>query len=157
MAITVGSEVFEHNQALPLQYSGEGHNISPPLHWSNVPPETKELALIVDDPDAPMSEPFVHWVIYGIGPEVSSLPEGVQTSSRPTTPRGAMQGKNTAGHTGYMGPMPPAGHGTHHYHFTLYALDEKLDLKPGLTKRELLEATKDHVLAKGELVGTYRR
>ena len=100
-------------------------------------PHTRELALICDDPDAPTPEPWVHWVIYGISPDVASLPEGIPNVERPAEPTGALQGKNswTTGKTiGYRGPAPPAGHGTHHYRFTLYALGKVLEIPAGVNK-----------------------
>jgi Raf kinase inhibitor-like YbhB/YbcL family protein len=155
LEITIGSPAFKANGAISKQYTGEGKNISPPLQWSGVPAETKELALIVDDPDAPMAEPFVHWVIYGIPAGETGLPEGVP--DKETLDSGAKQGRNDFGTTGWSGPMPPKGHGTHHYHFKLYALKAPLNLPPGQKKKELLQAMKDQVIAGGELIGTYAR
>ena len=113
--------------------------------------------MIVDDPDAPTAQPWVHWVIYKIAPEVEGLAEGIPADAELSSPAGALQGKNTAGEIGYHGPMPPPGHGVHHYHFKLYALDKQLDLKAGANKQELLAAMEGHILAEGELVGTYQR
>jgi hypothetical protein len=113
------------------------------------PGDAQEYALVCDDPDAPTPKPWVHWVVYGIPAEVNSLPEGDASDYS--------QGTNTAGEQGYTGPMPPEGHGTHHYHFTVYALDEELDFEAGLSKEQLLSALKGHILAEGELVGTYER
>ena len=113
--------------------------------------------MIVDDPDAPTAQPFVHWVIYKIPPATTGLPQGVPTDSTLSDPPGAMQGKNDFKKTGYGGPMPPKGHGVHHYHFKLYALDKALSVRPGLEKKGLLEAMKGSIVAQGELVGTYER
>jgi Raf kinase inhibitor-like YbhB/YbcL family protein len=157
MTIKIGSEAFQPNQPIPRKHTGEGADLSPPLRWSNVPPGTKQLALIMDDPDAPRDEPWVHWVLYNLPTQVDRLPEGVETKEVLSSPAGAVQGKNSSGKIGYHGPMPPPGHGVHHYHFKLYALDAQLGLKPGLTKNELLKAISDHVLAEGDLVGTYKR
>ena len=156
MTISVTSTAFENNTAIPERYTGDGANVSPPLKWTNLPEGTKELALIADDPDAPRPEPWVHWVIYKIPPTVSGLPEGVEKTEKPGID-GAVQGQNTAGEIGYQGPAPPAGHGEHHYHFKLYALDTELDLGPGADKQAVLGKIEDHVLARGELVGTYQR
>lgn len=158
--IQVTSSAFSAGQPIPRKYTGEGEDVSPPLAWSGVPAGTQELALIVDDPDAPTPEPWVHWVLYKIPADCKGLPEGVQKVLRPQEPPGALQGKNSwpSGQTiGYRGPMPPPGHGVHRYRFHLYALDKKLEVQPGLTKADLLAAMKGHVLAEGELTGTYKR
>ncbi len=157
MKITIQSKAFEPGQQIPKKYSGEGQDISPPLTWAGVPKEAKELALICDDPDAPRPEPWVHWLIYGIPASVTSLPEGVSKEPRLKDPADAVQGKNSWNKPGYGGPMPPPGHGVHHYHFKLYALDAALKLEPGLTKDELLKKMKGHIIAEGELIGTYKR
>jgi len=118
------------------------------------------LALICDDPDAPTPEAWVHWVIYKIPPDTTELPEGVAKTAQLSQPPGAVQGKNSwpSGQTiGYRGPMPPPGHGVHRYYFRLYALDTPLDVPPGATKAELLQAMEGHILAQGELMGTYQR
>ncbi|MBN1345117.1 MAG: YbhB/YbcL family Raf kinase inhibitor-like protein [Phycisphaerae bacterium] len=157
MTIRIESEAFGANLAIPKKYSGQGQDVSPPLRWSDLPPGAKQLALIVDDPDAPRAEPWVHWVIYNISAETNHLPEGVDKTKQPAAPAGALQGKNSWRKIGYGGPMPPPGHGVHHYHFKLYALDAPMDLKPGLTRDGLLKAIRGHILAQGELIGTYQR
>jgi Raf kinase inhibitor-like YbhB/YbcL family protein len=159
MTITVTSSAFEPGAPIPKKYSGEGANISPPLAWSGLPEKTKELALICDDPDAPRGT-WVHWVIYKIPAAATSLPEAVAREPRPKEPAGAVQGVNSwpkGENTGYGGPMPPPGHGTHHYHFKLYALDQPVAVEPGLDKNGLLAAMKGHILAEGQLIGTYKR
>ena len=160
MAITLRSSTFTDGQPIDKQFTGDGQDISPQLTWDGVPEGTKELALICDDPDAPTAEPWVHWLIYKIEPTVSELPQGVPSGPRLEQPISALQGRNSwsSGRTiGYRGPAPPPGHGVHHYHFRLYALDQPLDLKPGVDKHALLDAMEGHVLATGELIGTYRR
>ena len=157
MSVTVRSEAFQDGHAVPRRHTDDGEDLSPPLTWSQLPPGTKELALVVDDPDAPRSEPWVHWLIYGIAADANGLPEGVPQKERVGAPAGAVQGKNSWGTIGYRGPAPPKGHGTHHYHFKLYALDAALALAPGLDKAQLLKAISGHVLGHGELVGTYAR
>ena len=154
--LTLQSETFSQNQAVPRKYSGEGDDISPPLTWSDVPDGTKELALIMDDPDAPAGT-WVHWVIYKIPADSGGLSEGIPTSAQVSSPAGALQGKNSGNKIGYGGPAPPPGHGLHHYHFKLYALDVKLGLDSGASKQSLLGAMQGHILAQGELVGTYQR
>src|SRR5262249_27083058 len=124
---------------------------------SNPPAGTVEFALVVDDPDAPSPEPWVHWVIYNIPARVTGVAEGVHPKDRPPSPEGAAQGVNSWGTLGYRGPAPPKGHGVHHSHFTVFALDVRLGLAAGLDKRGLLKAVAGHVLGKGELVGTYER
>ena len=157
MAMTIRSTAFEPGMPIPKKYTGDGEDISPPLSWSGLPDGTAELALIVDDPDAPTREPWVHWVLYKIPATLSGLPEGVDKSERPANVPGAMQGRNSWGRVGYGGPAPPRGHGTHHYRFRLYALDAPLEVKPGLDKSALLAAMRGHILAEAEIVGTYQR
>jgi len=160
MTLQVTSSAFAQGHPIPKKYTGEGADISPPLGWSGVPEAAKELALICDDPDAPTDEPWVHWVIYKIPVHAKGLPEGVPRKPHLKEPHGAVQGKNSwpAGENiGYGGPMPPPGHGVHHYYFKLYALDAPLEAEPGLNKRALMEAINDHILAEGVLMGTYQR
>ncbi len=158
MTIIVQSDALANGEPIPRRFTGDGENVSPPLRWSGAPAETRGYALICDDPDAPRDQPFVHWVLYALPPAVTSLPEGIEPGARPAAPAGAVQGKNDFGKTGYGGPAPPRGHGVHHYHFKVYALDQLFhDLEPGLGKAGLLEAIGGHVLAQGELVGTYER
>ncbi|MGQ9576674.1 MAG: YbhB/YbcL family Raf kinase inhibitor-like protein [Thermoguttaceae bacterium] len=157
MAIELRSPAFANGGPIPRKYSGDGEDISPPLNWSNLPPGTKELALICDDPDAPTAEPWVHWVIYKIPAELTGLPEGIAAVPRLKEPAGALQGKNSWNTVGYRGPKPPPNHGLHHYFFKLYALQAKLTVEPGLTKRTLLEEMTGHVLGQAQLVGTYLR
>ncbi len=149
MTISVQSSAFEREARIPEKYTGEGEDVSPPLSWSGVPEGTQEIALICDDPDAPTTQPWVHWVLYKLPGDTTGLAEG-QTG-------GAIEGVNDFRRTVYGGPMPPPGHGVHHYHFNVYALDTKLDLKAGASKDQLLAAMKGHILAEGELVGTYER
>ncbi|MFW6132454.1 MAG: YbhB/YbcL family Raf kinase inhibitor-like protein [Planctomycetota bacterium] len=153
----LSSEAFEPSTTIPVKYTGEGEDVSPPLRWSDLPSGTRRLALVMDDPDAPRDEPWVHWLIYNIPADAGGLDEGIAPSESPDRPAGAAQGRNSWDAVGYGGPMPPPGHGTHHYHFNLCALDEELNLPPGLTKDELLEKISAHVLAQAELVGTYER
>lgn len=160
MAITVRSNAFADGQAIPIKYTGEGEDISPPLQWDNVPDGAKQLVLLCDDPDAPTAEPWVHWVMYAIPGEIRALPERVPADLRLQSPAGALQGKNSwqAGRTvGYRGPMPPPGHGVHHYHFKIIALDTALKLEPGLDKAVLRKVIEGHILAEGLLIGTYAR
>ncbi len=157
MSITIQSTAFADGKPVPRRHSGDGEDLSPPLSWSGVPANAHELALIVDDPDAPTPEPWVHWVIYKLPPNLNGLPEGVPPTAHPSTVPGVIQGKNSWNTIGYRGPAPPKGHGVHHYRFTLYALDKALDLHDGLDKAGLQKAIKGHIVAEGRLVGTYQR
>ena len=157
MSIAITSKTIQQNKPIPKRHTEDGEDLSPDLSWSNLPEGTKELALIVDDPDAPVAEPWVHWVIYKLAADLKGLSEGIKTVERLAEPKGALQGKNTWGTIGYRGPAPPRGHGTHHYHFKLYALDALLNVEPGLSKKDLLSAMKGRILAEGELIGTYKR
>jgi len=157
MSMTLQSDTFNDGRAIPRRHTEDGEDLSPPLTWSGLPAGTRELALIVDDPDAPRPEPWVHWVLYKVPADVRALTEGLPQTPTLNTPLGAMQGKNTWGTDGYRGPAPPQGHGTHHYHFRLYALDAPLHAAQGLDKAGLLQAMQGHVLAEAELIGTYER
>ena len=156
MKITITSKAFAEGQSIPTKYTADGQDVSPPLAWSDVPPGTKELALIVDDPDAPSPQPWVHWVIYKIPADATELAEGIPAEAELAAPTGALQGKNSWDKIGYGGPAPPPG-GAHRYYFKLYALDAELDLKSGADKDALLAAMKPHILAEGQLMGTYKR
>ena len=116
----------------------------------------EELALICEDPDAPGGT-YVHWVIYGMPPTTMMLPEGLPPLSVLDRPIQAMQGKNSAGTTGYEGPMPPKGHGWHRYYFKLYALDRQLELPAGATSEELVAAMTGHVIGQAVVMGRYKR
>lgn len=146
------SPAFEHEDAIPQQYTCDGQNASPELQWEDPPEATQSFALIVDDPDAPIGT-YVHWVVYNIPADVRSLPENVPTDAKP---EGALQGRNSGRDAGYTGPCPPGG--SHRYFFKLYALDTMLDLAPEETdKQTLLDAMEGHVLAQGTLMGRYER
>ncbi|HIJ65963.1 MAG TPA: YbhB/YbcL family Raf kinase inhibitor-like protein [Candidatus Hydrogenedentes bacterium] len=153
MSLTVSSSAFQNGAAIPKQYTGDGPDVSPPLTWGAPPDGTKSFALICDDPDAPVGT-WVHWVIYDIKPETRELPEGVPTQE--TLADGAKQGLNDFRKVGYGGPAPPRGK-PHRYFFKLYALDAELGLKPRATKKDVERAMKGHVLADGQLMGTYQR
>ena len=150
--MTLTSSAFDNGGSIPRKHTGEGEDVSPALAWSSAPHGTRSFALICHDPDAPLVSPgtygFVHWVLYGIPASVTELAEG----SGEYTP-----GSNNFGKTAYGGPMPPPGHGTHHYFFWLLALDSEPDLPPGLTLWELLEKIEPNVIGMNRLVGTYSR
>lgn len=157
MTITIRSAAFAAGQPIAKRHTGDGEDVSPGLSWTGVPDNAKELALIMDDPDAPTPEPWVHWVIYKLPVTTTGLPEGVPATPQMSEPAGALQGKNSWPTVGYRGPAPPRGHGVHHYHFKVYALDTVLDVAAGLDKKQLLDKMRGHVMAEGELVGTYAR
>lgn len=151
-AMEVSSPAFQDGGRIPAKYTADGDDMSPPLNWSPAP-GVSEYALICDDPDAP-SGVFTHWVIYNLPSGYTGLPEGV--SQEQDLPDGSMQGVNSMGKIGYNGPAPPPGK-PHHYNFTVYALDVKMDLPPGITKNELLTAMKGHIISQGKLTGLYGR
>lgn len=157
MSLIVSSTAFASGKPIPRRHSGDGEDLSPPLSWSGTPSSARELALIVDDPDAPTPEPWVHWVIYKIPVTTEELAEGVPPVAHPASPPTALQGKNSWGSVGYRGPAPPKGHGVHRYFFKFYALDKTLDVPEGLDKPSLLKAMKGHIVAEGELMGTFER
>lgn len=157
MAIKVKSSAFEEGQPIPVRHTGDGADVSPPLTWEGVPAGARSLALIMDDPDAPRPEPWVHWVLWGLPGDRTGLPEGVARAERVEALAGALQGKNSWGGAGYQGPAPPKGHGVHRYFFRLYALDAAPKLPPGATKEQVLGAIRGHTLAEGVLMGTYKR
>ena len=150
--MTLTSSAFGRGGQIPAKHTGEDQDISPLLSWRGQPEGTKSFALICHDPDAPLVKPgtygFVHWVLYGIPGSLAELPEGVGDY---------IQGSNDFGKAGYGGPMPPEGHGTHHYFFWLLALDTSPELEPGLTMWQLLEKIEPNVIAMNRLVGTYTR
>lgn len=153
MDLQVSSSAFQYGGTIPVKYTCDGPDLSPPLQWSAPPKGTQSLALICDDPDAPIGT-WVHWVLYGLPPETTSLPEAVPKHK--IVLGGARQGINDFRQIGYGGPCPPPG-APHRYFFKVYALDIPLDLEPGLTKQKLLDAMKGHILAEGELMGKYKR
>ena len=153
MNIQITSTAFSEGQPIPQKYTCQGSDFSPPLQWTNTPPNTKSLALIADDPDAPAGT-WVHWVLYDLPATATELAENTPKSAQ--LPGGAKQGLNSWPSLGYNGPCPPSGK-PHRYFFKLYAFDAMLDLKPGLTKKDLLKAMEGHVLAEGQLMGTYQR
>ena len=143
------SEAFAHEGAIPQRYTCAADDVSPPLTWSDIPHGTVELALTCDDPDAPGGT-FVHWVLWGIPPATTSLAPG-------EVPPGALHGRNDFGASNYRGPCPPRGHGTHHYHFTLYALGERVAAPRSARIGELRRAMQGHILDTATLVGTFQR
>jgi len=152
MAITITSSVFAEGALIPKKYTCDAEDISPDLKWSGVPKEAKSLALICDDPDAPVGT-WVHWSLFNIPADVTTLAAGVP--SDPVLKNGARHGKNDFRKLGYGGPCPPGG--THRYFFKIYALDTLLTLESGSTKAQLVDAMRGHILAEGQLMGKYKR
>jgi Raf kinase inhibitor-like YbhB/YbcL family protein len=148
MSLTVSSTAFNHHASIPSTYTCDGRDIAPPLRWSGVPPDTKSLVLIVDDPDAPDPRApktvWVHWVLFNLPPETSGLPEG---AARASLPAGTEEGLNDWGRTGYGGPCPPIGR--HRYFFKLYALDTMLEGLAHPRKADLESAMRGHILGYG--------
>lgn len=147
-SIIVTSDAFANGNPLPLSATIDGIGAPPHIEWLGVPPSARSVALIVEDPDAPFPRPFVHWLVYDLDPSMSVL-EGVGFAGR--------EGKNSLMRIGFTPAAPPPGHGAHRYHFQVFALDKKLELEPGVGRSTLLEAMRGHVVAWGELVGTYER
>ncbi len=146
MTIAVTSAAFSDGGTIPRKHTCDGADTSPPLRFGNVPPGTVELALFVEDPDAPGGT-FVHWLAWGLDPTQPELAEGQ---------RAPVEGKNGFGSRGYRGPCPPKGT-PHRYVFTVYALDQRLRLAAGAAARELRKAVHGHALAQGSLTGRYGR
>jgi hypothetical protein len=144
--LKVTSPAFKHHDRIPDKHTGDGEDVAPALEWTGVPEGTKAFAVVVHDPDAPLVDGFTHWVAYGISGDATGLPEGGGD---------AVNGRHSMGDTGYMGPAPPPEHGNHHYYFWVYALDEDVDLEPGLDRRALLDRIEDHVIEQARLVGTF--
>jgi len=144
--LKITSSSFVNKGLIPVKYSCEGEEISPPLHISEIPSGTKSIAIIVHDPDAPMKGGFTHWVVWNIEPGNADIPENF---------KGAQQGLNGAHKEGYIGMCPPSG--THHYHFMVYALNAKLDINKQTDKDGLEKSMKGHILAQGDLVGLYKK
>ena len=142
--LSVSSSAFENNKLIPAKYTCDGANVNPPLTIEGVPDGAKSLVLIVDDPDAPMGT-FDHWVVWNIPPTSK-----IEENAVPGT-----EGVNDYRKRSYGGPCPPSG--THRYFFKVYALDTKLDLSPNSRRKDVEKAMQGHVLAKGELIGLYRR
>ena len=152
MAIELNSTAFSEGEMIPARFTCDGEDVSPPLAWSGVPEAAQSLALICDDPDAPVGT-WDHWVLFNIPADASGLPEAVSADA--TLENGAVNGQNSWGRLGYGGPCPPGG--THRYFFYLYALDTRLALDSGASKAQLRQAMQGHILAEGQIMGRYAR
>jgi Raf kinase inhibitor-like YbhB/YbcL family protein len=145
--LTLRSPAFANGHALPISATIDGEGSPPPISFRGVPMAARTLVLVCEDPDAPFPKPFVHWLAYGI----SATSAGTLVGAAPR------EGKNSNMKLGFAPAAPPAGHGPHHYHFQLFALDQELALAPGEGRNAVLDAMRGHVIAWGELIGTYER
>ena len=153
MPLTITSPAFKHGEVIPTQHTRDGDNLSPPLEWRDAPPETKSFVLIVEDPDAP-SGTFRHWAMYNIPAGETGLPEGASAQGL----RGAGEGVNGFRNARYEGPQPPKGHGPHHYHFRLAALDaQRLDMPASAKAEDIWAKAQPHIIAEAEMIGVYER
>jgi Raf kinase inhibitor-like YbhB/YbcL family protein len=148
-SIEVRSVAFDADTPLPISCTVDGVGAPPPLSFHGVPDSAASIVVLCEDPDAPYPEPFVHWMVYGMPGVAEDLDAQSQVSYR--------LGQNSKLELGYAPAAPPPGHGVHHYHFQVFALDRKLELEAGVGRSDLLDAMKEHVLAWGEIVGTYQR
>lgn len=147
--LAITSPAFAFGERIPTRHTQESDDVSPELRWSGVPGEARQLAVVCHDPDAPLAHGFTHWVVYGIPASANGIEEGGGGAFT--------EGTTDAGRTGYAGPMPPEGHGTHHYYFFVYALDTEIPDGPGLSRLDLLSRIDGHVVEMNRLVGTYER
>ena len=145
----LSTDAFASGDRMPAQHSRERGDRSPPFVWRDVPEQADSLVLLCEDPDAPGDEPFVHWLVYDIPTDESSVPEG--------GPVPGIEGINGFGEQGYGGPRPPKEDGPHHYHFRLYAVDRVLGLPPGACRKDVVRAMEGHALAQAEWIGLYER
>jgi Raf kinase inhibitor-like YbhB/YbcL family protein len=147
--ISVASPDFPSGGALPRSATKEGEGIPPTIGWGNAPDTARSFVLVCEDPDAPLPEPFAHWLVYGIPAGVTMLDASTRATAR--------EGKNSNLQVAFAPAAPPRGHGVHHYHFQVFALDTELGVNAGVGRHELVEAMRGHVVAWGEVVGTYER
>lgn len=145
--LSIEASAFGNGEAIPERFTAGGDNDSPALSWVSVPDSTRELVLLVHDPDAPLVDGFTHWVVTGIDPSANGLEENAT--------EGFVSGTNSAGETGWMGPAPPPGHGTHHYFFHLFALDKRIEADAGTDRASLLKMIDGHILEQARVSGTF--
>lgn len=144
----ISSKAFKNGEKIPKRYGYSGENINPPLDFYEIPENTKDLLLIVEDPDATAGpNPFTHWAVYNIQPDTAGIDEGA-------LPIGASEATNDFGRPGYDGPKPPSG--THRYFFKLFALDRKIEAEPSYKRADIYQAMEGHILDTAELIGTYK-
>lgn len=157
MAIAVVSDALDGAGSLFRRYTGQGEDVSPPLRWSQVPQGVKQLAVLMEEEVHNGHEPWTHWLLYNVPPNVRSLPEAVGPEAQPGRPTRAAHGKNSWGSYGYGGPMPPAGQGPRRYHIRLLALDVEMSLEPGLTREQFFQAVRGRIRDEGQLLCRYQR
>jgi len=150
--IKITSKAFQNGELIPLKYTCDGENISPPLEIENIPSQTKSITLITDDPDAPF-QTWVHWILFNLKADIKELSEKILSDK--ILANGAIQGLTSFNNNAYGGPCPP--NGTHRYYFKVYALDKVLELASNAKKDDVLKEMEGHILAKGELIGKYQR
>jgi len=153
MTLPLSSSVFQDAGNIPIKYTCDGQDISPPLTWGEPPSDTQSFALIMDDPDVPGGV-FTHWLVFNLSADSRELTEAIPTQNE--LGNGALQGRNDFDRIGYGGPCPPSA-AAHHYRFTIYALDQQLDLTAGASRKQVLDAIEGHILARGQLTGVYQR
>jgi Raf kinase inhibitor-like YbhB/YbcL family protein len=151
------SQAFSSGGKIPERFTALGESINPELSWSYAPPETQELALICEDPDAPLPKPFVHWLLYGISPNVSAIPEGITAVEQIQFPVVARQGKNSKLEPGYTGPNPPIWDHSHRYYFKLFALSSPIEIKEGAGRDEFYKAIDGKIIGEATLLGLYEK
>ena len=154
--LEVSSPSFAHDARIPNKHSEYFDGVSPALQWTQIP-DAQSYLIILEDPDASPLKPYVHWLAWNIPGTLTGLPEGLQEQLRLTDPEGLLQGRTTRGSIGYLGPRPPVGDPPHHYHFQVFALDRMLEVAPGADREQLLQAATGHVLAQGELIGSFQQ
>ena len=152
--LALASEAIGEDGRIDDLYSAYGDDRSPALQWTAMP-DAESFVLIVEDPDAPLDKPVLHWAIWNIPGTFDALPSGIRNAPVIDEFGGMTQGRNQHGQSGYMGPKPPADDGPHRYHFQLFALDRRLGLQPGAPLEELVNELKGSTIASAELVGTY--
>lgn len=155
-SLALQSHAFKDGGSIPPRFTADGEQISPPLLWTDVPPRTVSLALVVEDPDAPSPEPLVHLLIWDLPPDLKVLPEG-ELKSPHHEGLDENLGRNSYLQSAWLPPDPPSGHGPHLYVFQLFALDRRLEFEHPPGRKAVVDAMRGHVLAKGVLVGTYER
>jgi Raf kinase inhibitor-like YbhB/YbcL family protein len=155
--LSVTSPAFKHGAPIPPTYSAYGEDVSPPLKWDKVPEGTQSFVVLMEDPDAAKPKPFIHWVLYNLPADTRELRTGIPAHARVADIGQPEQGQNSRGSIGYFGPKPPKGDPAHHYHFQVFALDRRLDVPLGAKRADILKAMARHVLAKGEVVGTFKK
>lgn len=157
-ALTVSSPAFADGQPMPVRFTQDGANLSPPLRWEGLPPQTQSTVLLVEDADIPLLRPFVHLIVHSIPPDKTEFSEGeISLRVTGTMPGGWACGRNAVGRPGWMAPSPPPGHGPHRYAFQFFALGARPRFAYPPGRSMLLRTIRPHLIAQGRLIGTYER